>query len=77
MLYRKNLSIEIRKGTLFVSISRYSDLHVNFTSKVPVFYLQKEAIFPDNAYAKQTLVIKIYLKFLTSSLSTSSFNVMQ
>ena len=26
---------------------------------------------------KQTLVIKIYLKFLTSSLSTSSFNVMQ
>ena len=52
MLYRKNLSIEIRKGTLFVSISRYSDLHVNFTSKVPVLYLQREAIFPDNAYAK-------------------------
>ena len=77
MLYRKNLSIEIRKGTLFVSILRYSDLHVKFTSKVPVLYLQREAIFPDNAYAKTNSGDKIYLKFLTSSLSTSSFNVMQ
>ena len=48
-----NWTDELNKAKTYLeNNSRYSDLHVNFSSKVPVLYLQKEAIFPDNAYAK-------------------------